>query len=648
MAVSIGSDRLDREFEEVAKARAASGASVARVSTSSTTPTADNRNSTGTRGIIAVGDGEFTPLSRRKRRLRYFAAAVAAILGLTVSGVAYVATSNWEQRVSELKLLELATNDQQKLNFDLKSATAVLYTLRAFYNASDHAVTRSEFLAFAKDVRGRLPGLRDTGFAQRVTRDERGVFETSVRLQGFPDFEIWERDSTGARVRAGDRAEYFPILFPDTEQPKSQIFGFDIGSEPVRADAVHRALISGEPAATAPLNLVTKAERGGFMTFLPVYPRNDDAPKTSRAPVGLMYGVFGTASTIESILGSRAVSSGLDIYFFNPKESSAKRFIYWHSSPSRREPTSFPSEEALLRGANWVGGVKVADQEWSAVFSPFESSVVDAESWRPLAVLVVALATTSSIVTYLLVSLRRTLRLEHLTASLRATTEELARESEKVSHLAHHDSLTGLPNRVTFNKRLFEAFQAAKLGGGLFAVICLDLDHFKEVNDTLGHPSGDRLLQITADRIRANVGDTDVVARLGGDEFAILLSSRSNPEEIGRLAAQINTALAKNFDLANNETHVSASLGVSLFDPTVDSPEEMMKRADVALYEAKKSRNSYSIHSDALDTEIRERVTTARELQVAIDSGELELYYQPQIEVFSDRIVGMEALIPDP
>jgi GGDEF domain-containing protein len=148
-----------------------------------------------------------------------------------------------------------------------------------------------------------------------------------------------------------------------------------------------------------------------------------------------------------------------------------------------------------------------------------------------LAVLVITLAATASIVTYLLLSLRRTLHLEFLTTSLRQATDELQAESEKATHLARHDSLTGLANRATFNERLLAMFQAAKSGGKHFAVICMDLDHFKDVNDTLGHPCGDRLLQITADRLEPIVGDGDIVARLGGDEFAILLprtvSSRS-------------------------------------------------------------------------------------------------------------------------
>ena len=599
-------------------------------------------------GLWGAIDGKEFMLSSRQWRAvkgRYLAALAVAIFGLFASGFAFVAVSNWEHRVSELKLLELASNDQQKLNFDLKSATDVLYTLRAFYQATDHIATRSEFQAFAKDLRGRLVGLRNTGWAKRVPREDREAFEESMRLEGFPDFMIWERDANGAKVRAGDRAEYFPILYPDPEQYTSQILGFDIASEPIRADAVRRALISKKPAATPPINLITKSEPDGFMTFLPVEPRSDVRSKQPGSTEGLMYGVFGTGPMVENILGSQTKPSGLDIYLYNPRQPHGKRLIYWYSSPSRRQRAPAPDEEALLRDAHWIGGVHVADQEWSAIFSPSDPRVVDAESWRPLAVLVVALATTSSIVTYLLVSLRRTLHLEFLTASLRKTTDHLRRESQKVTHLAHHDPLTGLANRLTFKECLLGAFEAAEHGGPHFAVMYMDLDHFKDVNDTLGHPCGDRLLQITAERLKPIVGDTDIVARLGGDEFAILASATSNAHEIARLATRINAAMAETYDLGANEAHVSASLGISLFVPNVGSPDDMMMQADLALYEAKRLRGGYYFHSTELDAEIRERVMIANELQTAIKNGELELYYQPQIEVTNGRIVGMEALI---
>ena len=169
---------------------------------------------------------------------RYLVAILAAMVGTLISAIAFVAVSDWEYRLADLKLVELATASQQTLNSDLQYATEVLYTLRSYYTTTHQGVTRSDYQAFARDLRGRLVGLRNTGWATRVTREQRAAFERTVRAEGFPDFEIWERDAQGNRIRAGDRAEYFPILYPDPVEYTHQILGFDISSEPIRAAAL--------------------------------------------------------------------------------------------------------------------------------------------------------------------------------------------------------------------------------------------------------------------------------------------------------------------------------------------------------------------------------------------------------------------------
>jgi diguanylate cyclase (GGDEF)-like protein len=584
------------------------------------------------------------PSARDARPARYLVAVMAAIVGTLVSAVAFVAVSNWEYRLADLKLLELAKNDQQTLNSDLQYATDVLYTLRAYYSTTHQAVGRPEFQAFAKDLRGRLVGLRNTGWARRVTREQRDAFERSVRAEGFPDFEIWERDSKGHRIRAGDRAEYLPILYPDPVELTPHIMGFDISSEPIRADAVRRARNSGRPAATPPMDLITKPD--GFMTFIAVYPKVSSADDMSGGPDGFMYGVFGTGPMIENILQSNALPSGLDIYFFDPKGDPANRLVYWHSSQTATAPSAVPGEKALLAGAHWTGGIHVVDQEWSAIFVPSDKRVTGAGSWQSVAALGTGLTITCLIVAYLLISLKRTLRLEFVTASLHEATAELRREGEKVTQLASRDSMTGLANRSTFADHLDHAFATAKRDGGHFAIICLDLDHFKDVNDTLGHPCGDRLIQITADRLKAVVRTGDVIARLGGDEFAVCVTDASDVAAVAQLASRIKGALMQKCDLDGNEVHVSASLGISVFDANAVSPEDMMMQADLALYRAKADgRNSFCFHSTELDHEVRERVAITEELHGALANDELELYYQPQVEVPSGRIVGVEALV---
>lgn len=224
-------------------------------------------------------------------------------------------------------------------------------------------------------------------------------------------------------------------------------------------------------------------------------------------------------------------------------------------------------------------------------------------------------------------------------------TERKAAE-EKIALLARTDALTGLANRATFNERLAQAFAATGRGGAPFAVLCLDLDHFKNVNDSLGHPAGDQLLCQMADRLRNALRETDLVARLGGDEFAILQSDVADLASTGTLAVKIMEVLSEPYVIDGNELHLTVSIGISPFVPGIASPEVMMSQADMALYRAKdEGRNRYRFHSKALDEQMHVRVALADELRAAIDQKQFVLHYQPQIELHSGKIVGMEALV---
>jgi diguanylate cyclase (GGDEF)-like protein/PAS domain S-box-containing protein len=217
---------------------------------------------------------------------------------------------------------------------------------------------------------------------------------------------------------------------------------------------------------------------------------------------------------------------------------------------------------------------------------------------------------------------------------------------EKIALLARTDGLTGLANRATFIERLGQAFAAAERGAPSFAIFYLDLDHFKEVNDTLGHPVGDLLLQHVSARIGNCTRESDVVARLGGDEFAILQLNMGEPANAGALAEKIQSSLALAYSLNGNEVRISASIGICPYAPGSTGPDAMLTQADLALYRSKEEgRNQYHFHSEDLDQQVLDRVTLANDLKLAIDQDELELYYQPQVELSSGKILGMEALV---
>ncbi len=217
---------------------------------------------------------------------------------------------------------------------------------------------------------------------------------------------------------------------------------------------------------------------------------------------------------------------------------------------------------------------------------------------------------------------------------------------EKIALLARTDGLTGLANRGTFIERLRQAVGSAQRGAVPFAILYLDLDHFKPVNDTLGHQAGDLLLKEVGQRLRDCTRDSDLVARLGGDEFAVLQADMGEPANAGALAAKLQAALAAPYMLNGDEARISVSIGICPYMPGCGGADAMLAQADLALYRSKEEgRNRYHFHSDDLDQQVLERTALGDELRQAIERNELELEYQPQIELSSHNIVGMEALV---
>ena len=224
-------------------------------------------------------------------------------------------------------------------------------------------------------------------------------------------------------------------------------------------------------------------------------------------------------------------------------------------------------------------------------------------------------------------------------------TERKAAEVQ-LARLARTDGLTGLANRSTLTDRLHHAFAAAQRGAAAFAIHYIDLDHFKAVNDTLGHPVGDLLLCEVTARLRDCTRESDLVARLSGDEFVVLQGEMGEPANAAALATKLQRELALPYKINGNDIRISASIGICPYSKDSASPDAMLVQADLALYRSKdEGRNQHRFHSDVLDQEVLERATLGEELLLAVERDELELYYQPQIELSSGKIVGMEALV---
>ncbi|MDK2846684.1 MAG: hypothetical protein PWP34_37 [Desulfuromonadales bacterium] len=219
------------------------------------------------------------------------------------------------------------------------------------------------------------------------------------------------------------------------------------------------------------------------------------------------------------------------------------------------------------------------------------------------------------------------------------------RYEEQLQHLATHDDLTGLANRALLQDRLEQSILFAKRSKRLVAVLLLDLDRFKIINDSLGHSFGDRLLQIAAQRLQESVRGADTVARLGGDEFVILLAEVANEEDVGKVAKKILDKLTAPFQIGDREITVTASLGISIYPRDGGDEETLIRNADIAMYRAKEEGNSFRLYAPEMNLVVHEAMEMEADLRRALERDELLLHYQPKIDLATDEIEGAEALL---
>lgn len=217
---------------------------------------------------------------------------------------------------------------------------------------------------------------------------------------------------------------------------------------------------------------------------------------------------------------------------------------------------------------------------------------------------------------------------------------------EAVRQVAMHDALTGLPNRIMFNQRLSHAIEQSRRHERRLAVLFIDLDRFKVINDTLGHDAGDELLREAARRFRSALRTSDTVARLGGDEFVVLIEEVPDPLYVGGLAQKLISTLQAGFMLSGREYHISASIGVSTFPDDAEDMQTLLKNADIAMYRAKEQgRNMFQFYASQMNVHSVERLALESGLRRALERNELVLHYQPVIDTHSGSIAGMEALV---
>lgn len=527
------------------------------------------------------------PMSPERVRptLRTLAAAAA---GIGAAILAFFAVSDWEERSAERSFTALAQENVGTLQHSVDHYADRLISLRGlFYGAEKAKVSRRGFEIFSRELIRDLPGLLSLSWSPRVLHDERAAHERAARADGLAGYRISTVDAkSNLPGPQGKRADYYPIFY-GTMPYSARAYGIDLQDGGVRQRPLDKARDLGVIAATENFRLQSKRARGyEFYAALPVY--RPGAPHETLAErraniLGFVRGTFQFQLMIDGVLSD--VKTPLDFYIFEAGAGGSSMPVYARSGGTTSdEPVT--RGQLLSQNLYWVGDLRLADRNWDVIVVPSGTAVL---VYRKAAWIVLAAG--------ILVAL--------LIAAYAWTSARYVRMLEDANSLileqALTDPLTGLSNRRHFVERLVTAFAVAQRTGDHFAVHFLDLDGFKAVNDTYGHPMGDALLKEVASRIALHTRMSDVAARFGGDEFAVLQSLVGSPMAANLFAEKLVGALAAPYRIDGIELHVTASLGIALQMPETEGPTSIMMQADLALYSAKAAgRNRVRIYSPDL------------------------------------------------
>jgi diguanylate cyclase len=574
---------------------------------------------------------------RALSQVRQFAPGVlAATVGIAASIIPAWLLVQADNRDAERQFRVLAENHFMVLQNGLNEYVNRLKAVRALFDSSLEPVTRNGFDAFTRPLLNENTAIATLSWVPRILDSERAEHERRGVREGLPDYHIKDMGPDGKMTVSPVRNEYYPIFYA-TVPKTSPLYGLDLRSERATLAELERSRDEDRLGFSPVAALVSAGgTQGGFLFSLPIYKRGSphDTVEDRRTNLaGFVHGSLITAKMIDAIISDSKVSKDLDLFLFLPGGDPKASPLYTHLSHVHTPPPTPMFGSAAAAGGSWSRDLKVDGQPWlTMVARPMAGGSGTADHERAWTVLILGLIITTAVVAYI--------------RSSRLNAFRMMQVNRKVSDLAQRDALTSLANRRAFMERLGATFESYERRGAPFAVLYFDLDYFKDVNDTLGHVVGDTLLRELAGRLLDAVRVTDVVARLGGDEFAILQTNVRDLAAAGTLATHIGEIVRQPFVINGNDVHVSCSIGISRYTTDVPSPDAMMIQADLALYRAKEDgRNCFRFHSADLDHEVKERVVLADELRGAVGRGELELLYQPEVELRTGRILGLEALL---
>lgn len=506
-------------------------------------------------------------LSHRVRWLRRAAHAVL-LLGLSATLLLWHTATLGVQRQQQHHFAESTQHARRMVGERMLRTLEVLAGFRALFEVSDQ-VSRADFHRHARALRlaERFPGVIAVQYAPLVLPAERAGFEAGVRgdttldPSGYPDYAIHP---------PGERDFYLPVLYNEPMAGNESAFGHDTAAEPSRLRVMERSRDSGEAVASTPLELLQG--QTGFVVRHALYRRGLPlwtVEQRRAAFAGQISGVFRATDLLGPLLQDQLAEYRVRVLDTGalPQPDGVPRLLY-DSRPSLPPP---PEEAGRMQQ-----DLELAGRLWRV-----ELTRPPGMPWLqplPLAVLLGGLALNLAL-----------LWLLHSLASHYRHASALA---DRLLHQARHDSLTGLPNRLQLEQLLEDALRHAAARRGGLALLFLDLDRFKVINDSLGHAAGDAVLQAVARRLRQALRPGDTVARLGGDEFIVLLTDLPGPAAWNGVAQRLVEAIGEPVEYGPHQLQVGASLGAALYPQDGQDAATLMRQADGRMYRAKRSTDA--------------------------------------------------------
>ncbi|MCL4316433.1 MAG: EAL domain-containing protein [Gammaproteobacteria bacterium] len=565
---------------------------------------------------------------------------LALTAGLLVTGL-QAAREQATLRMTAVGRFEQAVQNTQLLvERRMNRYIGALEGVRALYSASQ-SVERHEFHTYVQSLN--LPlhysGLAAIQYTPSVTPATLSDFEARLEAAELGEFKAWDMaGGRGGALRAAE--EYLPVEFIEPFTPLA--LGFDVSSDTANHEALRRARDEGLPALSSKIPRLVEgpADQPGFLLFVPIY-RNgaplDSLAERRAALQGYVSGVFHASDMLRGIYDDQT-HPHIDFEVFDGAALTREALLYDDDNSAHALDSSHQASFATART------LIIAGRTWTLYFSILPEFDAGPGNKLPLLILAGGVALSLLLFWVIWLQVKGRAEAERISAELHESQAHLTESALLLRHQALHDALTNLPNRALLEDRLQQTLLAGARDLKPLALLIMDLDRFKEVNDTLGHQAGDQLLQQIAQRLQNALRKSDTIARLGGDEFAVLLPG-VDAEGAVRTARTMLNSLEPPFPIEGQMLDARASIGIALSPAHGTDTATLLRHADIAMYTAKRAHCGHALYDREQDRNGLLQLTLTSALDHAIAHQELVLYYLPMVDFKTGRVTRAEALV---